>query len=136
MISGERIYSVQCSVHHYIKTKQNKFDTQYINSKPLPLGTALTERVKVEKYQGHSSTHDIQEYFRLRGKTSWKSGAQITDLRRTERSCCYYGGYIKYRVNTLILFEFSNNREQLTVYVYSHGYYPSITEINLLVNVL
>ena len=108
----------------YRAVKFNKYDMQYIDETPIPLGCFLTERIKIESFQGYSKASNLGEYLRLRGETSWKTGEQVTG-RWLETKANVFRGDRKHKgIKTLILFEFSNLREKLTIHIFPEGYYP------------
>lgn len=109
----------------YKATKFNKCDTQYVTEEIIPTNSWLTERVKIEVFQGYSKAYNLGEYFRLRGSTSWKSGEQVSGLWKTDRKDVFYGDRRQGTVKTLLFFMFNNNRDSMQVYVYPFGYYPN-----------
>jgi hypothetical protein len=117
-------------IHDYKRVKVNKCDSQYLINHELPDNSNLTERVKVEAFQGYSKAYNLAEYFRLRGETSWKGGKQITGLWKSNRENIYFGDYKKGNIKSLILFQFKENRKRLLVFVFPKGYYPQKTVIN------
>ncbi|MFT6945599.1 MAG: hypothetical protein ACJARP_000004 [Vicingaceae bacterium] len=117
-------------IHDYKRVKVNKCDSQYLINHELPDNSNLTERVKVEAFQGYSKAYNLAEYFRLRGETSWKGGKQITGLWKSDRENIYFGDYKKGNIKTLILFQFKENRKRLLVFVFPKGYYPQKSVIN------
>jgi len=117
--------NVQVIVHFYQAVKVNKCDIQYQIIEALPTNSPLTERVKVEAFQGYSNAHNLGEYFRLRGTTNWKDGKQLTGLFRTETSYIFRGDQRSDKGKSLILFKFENERQRLAVYTYPLGYYPN-----------
>ena len=122
--------------HVYKAVKFNKCDTQYLIEFSLPIDSSLTERVKVEAFQGFSRAYNLAEYFRLRGSTSWKTGEQVTGLWKSNYSNVFYGDRKTKEGKTLILFFRSKNHEELTVYTYQTGYYPSKNKIQELISAL
>lgn len=113
----------------YKAIKFNKCDTQYESTSPIPSASFLTERVKIEKFQGFSKAYNLAEYFRLRGTTSWKSGEQVTGIWKTNRPLFFYGDKRTQNNKTLLIFRFNETREKLRVYVFPQGYYPSKDKI-------
>lgn len=126
----------QATKHVYKAVKFNKCDTQYLIKDHLPKGSILTERVKIEAFQGYSKAYNISEYFRLRGLTSWKSGKQVTGLWRSNFPNIHYGDIKDGKVKTLIIFIRSNDNEVLTIYTFPDGYYPSQKKVNELITEL
>lgn len=122
--------------HVYECVKINKCDLQFEITHPLPTQSFLTERVKVEKFQGFSDAYNLAEYFRLRGETSWKSGIQVSGIWKTKHKDIYYGDSREGSTKTLLIFHFEDDRARLTVYTYSVGYYPSKATIELIANAL
>ena len=131
----ERAKSIK---HQYEAVKFNKCDTQYQLVGKLPEQSWLTERVKVEAFQGFSRAYNIAEYFRTRGEKSWKSGIQVTGLWKSDFENCFYGDK-KSKIDkkkTLILFFRSPDAESLTIHIFPRGYYPSKKVINQLISQL
>lgn len=122
--------------HEYLAVKFNKCDIQYEITSELPEGTYLTERVKIEKFQGFSKAQNLWEYFRLRGATSWKSGDQVTGLWKTNNPLIHYGDRMTKKGKSLIVFVRSRNHENLTVYTFKEGFYPSRSKIDGIINSL
>jgi hypothetical protein len=114
----------------YRAIKFNKCDIQYINETPIPLGCFLTERIKIESFQGYRKAHNLGEYLRLRGETNWKTGEQVTGLWKESIAKVFRGDRKYNGIRTLILFEFSNLREELTIHVFPEGYYPESSMIS------
>lgn len=113
----------------YTAVKFNKCDTQYKSDEPVPDGCFLTDRVKIEVFQGFSKAQNLGKYFRLRGATSWRSGEQVTGLWRTDIDFIYYGDRKQHNERTLLIFHFSTNEKRLKVYVFDRGFYPSKKKI-------
>lgn len=113
--------------------KANKFDNQYLVTHDLPQNTFITERIKIEAYQGYSNAYNLGEYFRLRGATSWKSGEQVTGLFKTAYANTFYGDRVSGKAKTLILFRYHDCKDGLTVLVFREGYRPSSAEINKII---
>lgn len=123
----------QIIVHRYTATKFNKCDTQYQITHSLPITSALTERVRVEAFQGYSNARNLSEYFRLRGATNWKDGKQVTGLWKTQRAQIFFGNQLTTKGKSLILFRFENDRQTLIVYTYPHGFYPQKDKVEQIV---
>lgn len=115
--------------YSYRANKFNKCDTQYELTHNLPSGAILTDRVKIEAFQGFSNAYNLGEYFRLRGATNWKDGKQLTGIWKTSTPNIFYGDRRTNKGKSLLMFVFGVNRESLTVYVYPDGYYPHKTQI-------
>lgn len=115
----------QIIVHTYKAVKFNRCDIHYEIIHALPTTSTLTERVKVEAFQGYSNAQNLGEYFRLRGATNWKDGKQLTGLWRTNHQDIFYGDRRTNSGRSLMIFIFSNNRETMRVYTFQDGYYPS-----------
>ena len=122
--------------HSYKATKFNKCDIHYEIAHPLPTTSALTERVKIEAFQGFSNAHNLGEYFRLRGTTNWKDGKQVTGLWQTETPNFFYGDQRTNEGKSLIVFHFKDNRETLIIYTYPSGYYPHKNTVEQIVKSL
>jgi len=122
--------------HVYKGVKFNKCDTQYQMVGELPQQSWLTERVKIEAFQGYSNAYNLGEYFRLRGANSWKSGEMVTGIWKSVTKNAYYGDRKTREGKTLILFFRSPDLESLTVYIFPTGYNPSKKVINQLINEL
>jgi hypothetical protein len=117
--------SISITKHVYLLVKVNKCDKQYLIKDFLPLGSILTERVKVEAFKGYSSAYNLAEYFRLRGTTSWKSGKQVTGLWKSPHPGVFYGDHKENNTKTLLLFKYKNDRQILLVYSFPIGFYPN-----------
>lgn len=125
------------SIKHVFKAiKFNKCDTQYQLIGEPHQQSWLTDRVKVEAFQGYSNAYNLDEYFRLRGATSWKSGEMVSGLWKSETQNWYYGDRRAKEVKTLIIFYRSCDLETLIVYTFPAGYNPSQQVINQLINEL
>jgi len=119
--------------HIYKATKFNKCDIQYEITHPLPPCSPLTERVKIEAFQGFSNAYNLGEYFRLRGTTNWKDGKKVTGLWKTENKDIFYGDNKTSSGKSLIIFKFENNRETVSIYTFPDCYYPSRNIIDNLI---
>jgi len=122
--------------HVYRAVKINKCDIQYQITSVLPDRSCLTERIKLEKFQGFSKAHNLWEYLRLRGATSWKSGEQVTGLFKTPDRNIFYGDRKTTKGKSLILIFKSSDLETVTIYTYPEGYYPSQKKIIYLIDPL
>lgn len=122
--------------HEYRAVKFNKCDIQYEITSALPEGTYLTERVKIEKFQGFSKAQNLWEYFRLRGATSWKAGEQVTGLWKTENPLIHFGDRKTKKGKSLVVFVRSQNHERLIVYTFKEGFYPSRSKIEEIIKSL
>ena len=131
MIEGNNVVS-----HVYKVVKVNKCDMQYIITHDLPKVSFLTERIKIEAFQGYSNATNLCEYLRLRGATSWKSGKQVSGLWKTIRKDVFYGDDKTNGIKALIIFHFEDDRSRLTVHTYPHGNYPNRAKIDELINAL
>ena len=118
----------------YRAVKFNKCDTQYKSTISIPSNHWITERVKIEAFQGYSKAYNLAEYFRTRGATSWKGGECISGLWKSERPGVYYGDRKSSKGKSLILFFRSKDHEQLKVVSFPDGYYPSKSMIVQLIN--
>jgi hypothetical protein len=110
-------------VYRYKVVKVNKHSAIY-ECNDTPLCEHATQLVRIEKYQGYSNAYNLGEYYRLRNATSWHNSTQLTGLWRTETQNVFYGDTGKVN-KTLVMFKFSHNRDELNVYVFGRGYYPS-----------
>lgn len=89
----------------------------------------LTELLRIEKFQGKSSTTRVDDYLRLRtDPKSWTRSQLITGLRPTAIKNLFSGDSKPIgknsTVKTLLMFLFSNDRKTLTIDVY-RGFYPN-----------
>lgn len=89
----------------------------------------LTELLRIEKFQGKSSTTRVDDYLRLRTDSkSWTRSQLITGLRPTAIKNLFSGDCKPIgknsTVKTLLMFLFSNDRKTLTIDVY-RGFYPN-----------
>ena len=119
---------------HYKAVKFNKCDTQYQTTDDVS-NHWITERVKIEAFQGFSNAYNLGEYFRLRGETSWKSGEQVTGLWKSDnrKSHYHYGDRRSKSGKTLILFYRSADNVDLKVCVFPDGFYPTEAKRNQLI---
>jgi hypothetical protein len=109
----------------YKAVKYNRCDTQYQSTVEVPHDHWLTERVKVEAFQGYSRAYNLAEYFRTRGAKSWKSGEQVTGLWKSSIPGAFYGDRRTKEGKTFIVFYRSENHEELRVCVFPTGFYPT-----------
>lgn len=119
--------------HEYKRVKENKYDNQYIIIGKIPNNSYLTERIKIEKFQGFSHVQNIGEYFRLRGATSWTSGKQVTGLFKTNIPNIYHGNNKVGNIKQLILFVYGDNKETVTIYTYNNSFNFTKSVINDLI---
>lgn len=117
----------------YEAVKFNKTDTQYKSISEPPKNHWITDRVKLEIYQGYSRAQNLTEYFRTRGATSWKGGESVTGLWRTEKPNVFYGDRKTSKGKSLILFFRSPDHNKMKVVCFEDGYYPSRTVIDKLI---
>lgn len=122
--------------HRYQLVKKNMFDIQYQLQHQLPSGSILKERVKVETYQKFNNSSALAEYFRIRGKTSWKKGKQLTGMVKTKHKELRYGRYKHQDKITFFLFISLPNTDELVVYQFPKGYDPNNSEIENLFKTL
>lgn len=85
----------------------------------------LTDTIRIEDYRNKSNARGVSEYLRLRTTTNWSTCEMVTGLRPTKQGV-FYGNRLEQSKNkkSLLIFEFSEDRRYLNLYVYD-GYYPS-----------
>lgn len=92
----------------------------------------LTDLLRIEQFQGKSSTTRVDDYLRLRTDTkSWTRSQLITGLRPTTIHSLFSGDCKPIgkpsTVKTLLIFLFSKDRKTLKIDVYS-SFYPNHEE--------
>lgn len=112
-------------VYRFKESKVNKNSTIYQLEDSQTLSGWITDPVKIEKFQGFSKATNTDYYFKLRDQSNWAKCEQVTGLWKTPYKGVFYGDRRMQGTKTLILFQLSINRENLTIYVYPNGYYPS-----------
>lgn len=111
-------------VYHYKVVKVNKHSTIY-ECTTTPINSKwVTENVRIERFQGYSNAYNLAEYYRIKNDTSWHKSKQVTGLWKLNTFNVFYGDTGKVN-KTLLMFKTSTNRENLSVYVFKTGYYPS-----------
>lgn len=113
--------------------KLNKQDTIYTGFESNPSESFITELVKIERFQGYSNAYNLGLYFRIRNNSNWSKCKQVTGLFKTMRMNVFYGDHKSNGLKTLLLFKIDDIKEELTVFEYPDGYYPSRTIIDELV---
>lgn len=88
----------------------------------------LTDLLRIEQFQGKSQTTRVDDYLRLRtDPKSWTRSQLITGLRPTSNKCLFSGDSKPIDKNTtaktLLMFQFSTDRQTLFIDVY-RGFYP------------
>lgn len=120
-------------VYRFKVIKHNKQDTIYTGFESNPTESFITELVKIERYQGYSNAYNLGLYFRIRNTSNWSKCKQVTGLFKTMRLNVFYGDHNSNGMKTLLLFKIDDIKEELAVYEYPNGYYPSRTIIDELV---
>lgn len=113
------------TAHQYRILKENKHDTIYEMVTMPPGPTYLTSLVKLEEFQGYSNGKNFQLYLRIRDKSSWRASTNITGLFKTGIQGTYRGNKRDGDTRTLVMFKLHPNGEEMTVYTFPTGYYPS-----------
>jgi len=101
----KKVYSV-----YELTTTSRKEDSSVIS--PL-----LTDLIRIEKFRFYSNGSGFKHYLRLRDSNNWQSCTQVTGLFKTKNPGVYYGDHMHNGKN-LLIFKFSENREQLTIDYY------------------
>jgi hypothetical protein len=120
-------------VYRFKVAKHNKQDTIYIGLETNPKESFITELVKIERFQGYSNAYNLGLYFRIRNTTNWAKCRQVTGMFKTMRSNVFYGDNKANNSKSLLLFCIEEITENLTVYEYPQGFYPSRSIIDELV---
>lgn len=92
-----------------------------------PQRRKLSERIRIEPFQGKSNTTGIDAILRGREATRWAKNT-ITGLRPTHQKNVFYGDCKTNGKKELILFRFDDDRTQLVIEYY-HGFYPNTPKI-------
>jgi hypothetical protein len=122
---GQTAQPPRPTAHHYKVLKENKSDTIYELVTLFKEPTFLTYLVKLEQFQGFSNGKNFQLYFRIRNKSSWKASTTITGLFKTAIQGTYRGNIKTRNTRTLVIFKLHPNGEEMNVYTFPTGYYPS-----------
>lgn len=123
-------------MYRFKVVKHNKQDTIYSGLESNPTESFITELVKIERFQGYSNAYNLGLYFRIRNTSNWSKCIQVTGLFKTTRLNVFYGDHRGNNNKTLLLFKIDDIKEELTVYEYPEGYYPSRSIIDELVKEL
>lgn len=115
--------------HIYKLTSELKSYTVYQFDEVQRGENLLTELLRIEKFQGKSCTTRVDDYLRLRTDLkSWTRSQLITGLRPTAIDGLFSGDCKPIGRNntakTLLMFQFSKNRQTLFIDVY-RGFYPN-----------
>jgi hypothetical protein len=115
--------------HTFKVTNTVKSYTVYQFDEVTGTKNLLTDLLRIEKFQGKSNASNINDYLRLRTTTNWSKSQMITGLRPTKKEGLFYGDWFKLdqhnnHKKTLLLFTFSNDRQNLIIDVY-RGFYPN-----------
>jgi len=114
-------------VHSYKVSKELK--TYSVYDLTNCIHSILTDTIRIEDYRNKSKATNVSEYLRLRTTNNWSTCEQVTGLRPT-RQGVFYGDRLDRSNNkkSLLIFDFSEDRRYLNLYVYD-GYYPSSQNI-------
>jgi len=118
-------------VFRFKATKFNKHSTIYSLADLPEQVSFITPTVKIEKNQRFART-DTSTWFRLKDNTSWNESELVTGLYRTEIRGLYYGDRRdpnNHEVKTLLIFKLNSSGDELEVFEYPRGYYPSPVKI-------
>jgi hypothetical protein len=125
-------------IHIYKPVKVNKTSTIYEIEQtkgirePKP-EDYFTDIVKIEQYQGYSKAYNLTHYFRIRDKTNWSKCKTPTGLFRTIKPDVFFGDLKTSKGKTLILF-YVDEVNNLQIFKYPNGYYPTSKQLNLIIN--
>ncbi len=122
---GQRSQPPRPTAHNFRVIKENKCDTIYEMVTLPHEPTYLTSLVKLEEFQGYSKGKNFQLYLRIRDKSSWKASTSITGLFKTGIPGTYRGDKRDGNTRTLIMFKLDTNGDEMTLYTFPFGYYPS-----------
>lgn len=122
------------TVHKFEVVKYNKHDTIYQLCLGQSTNQLITQSVKLEKFQGFSKAFNLDLYFRVKDKSSWKNSKKVTGLWKTTRLNHYFGDHRTDKGKTLLLFKVDRESQTMYVYQYANGYYPNRIVIDSLIN--
>jgi hypothetical protein len=88
----------------------------------LPINPVLTSLIRIENFRHYSRGWGFNKYLRLKSTNNWQSSEKVTGLYFTSSPGLFYGDR-RLRGRNLLIFQFSENREQLTIDYYL-GYCP------------
>ena len=114
--------------------KTNKQDTIYQGLETNPRDSFITDFVKVERFQGYSNAYNLGLYFRIKDASSWAKSKKITGLWKTQNEKVFFGDIKEDNVKTLLLFEIDPETNNLRVFEFEKGFYPSRSIIDKLSN--
>lgn len=117
-------------VYRFAVEKVNKQSTIYRMIHANDGRTFMTDLVKIEKFQGYSKAYNAEHYFRLRNCENWNKCEQVTGLWKTTAIGMFFGDRREPQGKRLLLFRFDQTGEEMAVFVYPSGYYPSRTRID------
>ena len=125
-------------IHIYKPVKVNKTSTIYEieqtkGIREPKLEDYFTDIVKIEQYQGYSKAYNLTHYFRIRDKTNWSKCKTPTGLFRTIKPDVFFGDLKTSKGKTLILF-YVDEVNNLQIFKYPNGYYPTSKQLNLIIN--
>lgn len=100
----------------YTSTKVNKSSIIYNLDNDRPTEFA-TQNVRIEKYQGYSNAYSLKHYYRLKDQKAWHKSTALTGLFMTLNPNVFYGDTGKNRGQRSMLFVFSNDFRNLSVYL-------------------
>lgn len=109
--------------HSYLVKSSLKTYTVYQLEKPDITGI-LPEVIRVEVFRNKSRATNIKTYLRFRTATSWVNSEMVTGLRPTLKPGVFYGDWKRGEKKSLLIFNYSANRERLTIDVF-RGFYPN-----------
>jgi hypothetical protein len=89
----------------------------------MPINPVLTKLIRIEDFRHYSRANGIDKYLRLRNTKNWQSCEKVTGLYLTSSPGLFYGDRRFRGRNFFLVFQFSENREQLTIDYYL-GYCP------------
>jgi len=82
----------------------------------------LPEFVRIEQFRHFSKGMGFEHYFRIKTTNNWQTSEMVTGLYKTKNKLVFYGDHRRNGRN-LIIFQFSENKEQLTIDYYT-GFCP------------
>ncbi len=119
-------------VHKFKVFKINKHDTIYEGLQSNNLNSFVTQFVKIEKFQGYSNAFNLGLYLRVKDQSSWSKSKKVTGLWKTNRKNVYYGDLKDKNFKTLLLVRINPETNELFIYEFQRGYYPSRQTIETL----
>ena len=127
-------------IHIYKPVKINKTSSIYEIEQthkvrePKP-DDYFTDLVRIEQYQGYSKAYNLTHYFRIRNQGNWSKCKAPTGLFKTIKPNVFYGDLKTSKGKTLIIF-YLDEVDNLKIFKYPNGYYPTSKQRETIINKL